>query len=755
MTQFIRRPLVKASCFALSVVLTIITILGISGFAFCSTQSFYMTGNHDFADSSLAQMTISASDYTVGEMFINGGEQKLRQVYNPRNTNLRIRVTDEDGNVFTNFDPDEETPSGMTAQYYYYLTDNDTGEQVAEILYSSPRSIDWTGFDLRMFTSHTLVIEMGVSSPLEAHDVLYFAAQLYNYLFQIRYPLIFISIAGVILTVFCHAAMFVGCGRKVGSEEVFPGWQERIPFDLYLLIFGFIWCLLLGLALEMYDLVAGYSTGDILFCTFIELLAIIGLTLVTEMILCSCAVRFKTRKWWKNSLIWKFCAWFFRLLGRFFTGTFQGAGQIFGSLPLTWQGVAVVAGMLLGEFLLTLLMVADGESFITVMLWILYNVVALTATVIAVAQMRRLQDAAGRMAKGDLDYQANTEGMTGPFKEHAENLNAIRDGLSHALDQKMKSERMKTELITNVSHDIKTPLTSIVNYVDLLSKEKPENPRMLEYIEALKRQSSRLRKLIEDLVEASKASTGNLSVDLQPCELGVLLEQAAGEYQERMEQKGLELVTSAPEEPVMVLADSRRIWRVLDNLLGNICKYALTGTRVYVDLEKGEEATLTLRNISRDRLKVSPDELMERFVRGDTSRSTEGSGLGLSIAKSLMEWQHGKLELSIDGDLFKATVRMPLMQEAPQQAAEPAKEETPPAGEPSIGYTPTQPSALAMQPQNYPPTDQPMYSTNTNTPWRSPGRPASRRRSSQEDPVTRIGKAAGRFQRILQTGKKK
>ena len=767
MTAFIRRPFVKASCFFLSVVLTIITILGIIGFAFCSTQSFYVAGNPNFGESEMAQMIVSASDYTVGDIYIAGGETKLRQTYNPQYTNLRVRITDEEGNVYTNYDPEEETPAGMEPRYYYYLTDNETGVRVASTIYDFPWEADWSGFDMRMYTSHSAVMELGVASPMEARDVLYFAGELYYFLYRLRFPLIFISIAGVILTVFVHAALFAGCGRKPGSEEVFPGWQERIPFDLYILLFGFVWLLLLGMALEMAGLVSGYATGDVLFCMFLELLSILGLVLVSEMILCSCAVRFKTRKWWRNSLIWKFCAWCGRFISRFFSGTFRSAGRMVGSLPLTWQGLAITVGILFGEFFFTILVYGNG-SFLSFVFWLVYNIAVVLAAIVVVAQMRRLQDAAGRMAKGELDYQVDTAGMLGPFKGHAEDLNAIRDGLSHALDQKMRSERMKTELITNVSHDIKTPLTSIVNYVDLLSKEKPENERMKSYIEALQRQSSRLRKLIEDLVEASKASTGNLSVDLQPCELGVLLEQAAGEYQERMEQKGLELVASAPQEPVMVLADSRRIWRVLDNLLGNITKYALSGTRVYVDLEKREgEAMLTLRNISRDRLKVSPDELMERFVRGDASRSTEGSGLGLSIAKSLMELQHGRLELSIDGDLFKATVRMPLLQAAP--GAEPVSE---PAAEPDIGYTPglsggtgeipvptltVQPSIPSPQPDGNPfqQPQAPVYSGNTAAPWRTPVRPAPQPRDPGKDPLVRIGEAAGKVRRLFGTGKKK
>ena len=237
---------------------------------------------------------------------------------------------------------------------------------------------------------------------------------------------------------------------------------------------------------------------------------------------------------------------------------------------------------------------------------------------------------------------------------HAEDLNNIAEGISRAVDERMKSERFKTELITNVSHDIKTPLTSIINYVDLLEKEEPENEKMREYLEVLSRQSGKLKKLIEDLIEASKASTGNLSVSLESCELGILMEQMAGEYAEKFEAKGLETVLTKPEKPVRILADGRHMWRIFDNLMNNIVKYAKPGTRVYLSLESsGGKAKLTFRNISEAQLNISGEELMERFVRGESSRSSEGSGLGLSIAKSLAQLQKGEMNITVDGDLFK------------------------------------------------------------------------------------------------------
>ena len=237
-----------------------------------------------------------------------------------------------------------------------------------------------------------------------------------------------------------------------------------------------------------------------------------------------------------------------------------------------------------------------------------------------------------------MNYSIDEKNLVLDFNDHAHDLNHIRDGLNEAVEQRMRSERFRTELITNVSHDIKTPLTSIVNYVDLLQKEEPKTEKQQEYLEVLSRQSAKLKKLIEDLIEASKASTGNLSVDLQPCDLSILLDQTAGEYGEKLENAGLELVLQKPETPVTVQADGRHLWRVFDNLLNNIVKYAMPGTRVYLSLqEQAGEARVTFRNISREPLNISAQELTERFVQGDASRHSDGNGLGLAIAMSLMK----------------------------------------------------------------------------------------------------------------------
>ena len=263
------------------------------------------------------------------------------------------------------------------------------------------------------------------------------------------------------------------------------------------------------------------------------------------------------------------------------------------------------------------------------------------------------------MGKGDLDTKVDDKYLTGAFKSFAGDLNDLAGVAVVAAQKQLKSERMKTELITNVSHDIKTPLTSIINYVDLL--QKPHTPEEEKtYLEVLNRQSQRLKKLIEDLMEMSKASTGNLTADITKLDAVESVNQALGEFADKLEKAQLTPVFRHPEESVAMMADGRLAWRVLSNLLSNTVKYALPGTRVYIDVMALEgKVIISLKNISRDELNVDADELMERFVRGDDSRNTEGSGLGLNIAKTLMELQKGQLQLLVDGDLFKVTLIFP------------------------------------------------------------------------------------------------
>ena len=265
------------------------------------------------------------------------------------------------------------------------------------------------------------------------------------------------------------------------------------------------------------------------------------------------------------------------------------------------------------------------------------------------------------ISNGDLETNIDGSTFILGFKEQADAVNKINHGLQRALDERMRSERFKTELITNVSHDIKTPLTSILNFVDLLKKEELNNETAYEYLAVLDKKTERLKELIDDLMEASKASTGNIAVNKEEIIVNELVKQISGEYDERLGKKGLHTILSLPEQKVCIEADSRLMWRIMENVMSNIKKYAMANTRVYIDLATSKtEMNLNIKNISEAKLNISAEELMERFVRGDRARNTEGSGLGLSIAKSLTELQGGDFTLMITGDLFEVRITFPL-----------------------------------------------------------------------------------------------
>ena len=434
----------------------------------------------------------------------------------------------------------------------------------------------------------------------------------------------------------CFVFLLCSAAHKSGTEECMPLRQDKIPYDLYLpsaILLGTGLCAMLVecVAYEL-NTVKAVAAALIMACLAGVFMALCMTT----------AARIKTGTLFKNTLIYRLC-----------TGVGMGASSMLSSISGAWRFSLAFAGYLLINALLSYRFFTRG-GFFTFLILLAINGGALYLLLNMIRQMRTLSAAGQAMANGDLSYCVDTSDMKREFREHGENLNSIGRGMAIAVNERMKSERFKTELITNVSHDLKTPLTSIVTYIDLLQKEDIQDEKAKEYIDTIARQSKKLKKLTEDLIDASKASSGALNVNMERVNISELLRQSSAEYGERMEAVNITPVVNMPEEDIYVRADGRLLWRVVENLLQNICRHGMPGTRAYLEARtENGRAVVSFKNISQQQLNIPVEELLERFVQGDESRSKGGSGLGLSIAESLTELMKGKLKLSLDGDLFK------------------------------------------------------------------------------------------------------
>ena len=447
-----------------------------------------------------------------------------------------------------------------------------------------------------------------------------------------------LTVLAALLSLFFFCFSMASAGHWAGHEGIHLTWLDKIPADVWLIV---LLCTFF-IGWEAFY----YEWGRVFFCA-----ALVPLVL---LFLCAFAAQCKAGTVLRGALIGRIA----RFLWRIVRAIFRALLHTLARLPLVWKTALVGLVIAGAEFLLYI------NDFYRVRygVFLMMKIIELLAVLYIAVSLRTLQKGGEKLARGDFSSPIDTRYLIGDFKRYGQELNDVQGGLEQAVQEQMKAEHLKTELITNVSHDIKTPLTSIVNYVDLLKKEDMPSPAAQEYIAVLDRQSHRLKKLTEDLVEASKASSGALNVELQPTDVNVLLSQIEGEYQERLAACHLTLVTQPPAPGIMIQADSRLLSRVMDNLVSNVCKYAMENTRVYVTAAvRDGQAVISFKNVSRDELNISPDELMERFVRGDASRHSEGSGLGLSIARSLVQLQGGTFALSIDADLFRADIVFPLI----------------------------------------------------------------------------------------------
>lgn len=466
-----------------------------------------------------------------------------------------------------------------------------------------------------------------------------------------RFTFIIILTAGLLL--FAAGMVYlVWVAGSTGRHLVRPGGLNRLPLDVYA---GATAGGIIGLTSVMQQVIGwveyeGPHLGNLSILA-VNLLAILLLG-IGFLYALSAQVKVKGFVWQHS-----FLGWFCRVAKRCFIALRRALSKFFALLPVIWQGLLAIGICLAGCAVTGLL--AAGGSWLPLVFMLLISLGVICYSAWAYGS---ILSGVRHMTQGDLTHKIETRLLVGPFREQAQYINTLATVATNAAEQQMYSERMRTELITNISHDIKTPLTSIINYVDLLGRPHSEEEGE-QYLEVLGRQSQRMKKLIVDLVELSKVSSGNVKAEITRLDAVEAVTQALGEFSDKLTLAKIEPVFTHPEGQSAILADGRLLWRVLSNLLSNAVKYAMPDTRLYVDIFKAEDqVVIRLKNVSREPLNVSAQELTERFVRGDASRKTEGSGLGLNIAKSLMELQGGHLQLLVDGDLFKVTLTLPAAQ---------------------------------------------------------------------------------------------
>ena len=501
------------------------------------------------------------------------------------------------------------------------------------------------------FDTKDFVFAVSVDTKFSVADSMADEAENYETYSKLMFPMLAGAIFGSVLWLIGMVWLTVTAGRRPEDEEIhlngFDRWYTEIAAGT---VIG-IW--LAGTIISG-TLIANSSLGySHVVVTVIVICLICGTYTMAWFLIgyLSLVRRIKAGTLWKNSLIRKVLKWIGKCSGKL-----ADFARAFSRNTAEKIKVLLVGGAFL---FLQFLIIGCGFTGAGVFLMILLIVDA--AAVIFIIRkadgLDLIMDGLKKISDGELQYKIKTDTLTGKQKVMAEYINNIGSGLDAAVENSLKKERMQTELITNVSHDLKTPLTSIINYVDLMKRENPTDPKIQEYLRILDEKSQRLKVLTEDVVEASKASTGNIKLEMNDIDFVEMVQQVIGEFEEKFQEKNLTMMVHFTDEPSIIYADGQRMWRVLENVFGNVVKYAMEGTRVYAEISnRNKKVTFSLKNISAQPLNISADELTERFIRGDVARNTEGSGLGLSIAKSLTELQGGEFKLYLDGDLFKVMI---------------------------------------------------------------------------------------------------
>ena len=501
------------------------------------------------------------------------------------------------------------------------------------------------------FDTKDFVFAVSVDTKFSVADSMADEAENYETYSKLMFPMLAGAVFGSVLWLIGMVWLTVTAGRKPEDEEIhlngFDRWYTEIAAGA---VIG-IWLagtIILGTLIANSSL--GYSYAVV---TVIVTCLICGTYTMAWFLIgyLSLVRRIKAGTLWKNSLIRKVLKWIGKCRGKL-----AGFVRSFSRNTAEKIKVLLVGGAFLFLQFLIIGCVFSGAGVFLLALMAVDVAVMIFAIRKADGQ-DRIMDGLKKISDGELQYKIKTDTLTGKQKVMAEYINNIGSGLDAAVENSLKKERMQTELITNVSHDLKTPLTSIINYVDLMKRENPTDPKIQEYLRILDEKSQRLKVLTEDVVEASKASTGNIKLEMNDIDFVEMVQQVIGEFEEKFQEKNLTMMVHFTDEPSIIYADGQRMWRVLENVFGNVVKYAMEGTRVYAEISnRNKKVTFSLKNISAQPLNISADELTERFIRGDVARNTEGSGLGLSIAKSLTELQGGEFKLYLDGDLFKVMI---------------------------------------------------------------------------------------------------
>lgn len=637
MKKFIGNTALKILAVTLSFIVFFTMIISVVGSAIMLFSDFY---TRDFAtlEENIMQDLARDEIFKLTELY-NSSDTAVESYYEDKNIMYNIE-NEHTGEITSNFNNEEYVASYSNSEFIYRYVNSLDGSiyDDDEVNYNHEYGYYYhyaTNIEVNR-TVNKVNFTIYIPRKMEFTDRFFLVDKLINIGYDNRYTFIFLAVISLALCIVIYSYLFISVGHRSDTNDIKVAPFNNIPADILSTIVFFAFFCGVSLLTELYGLVMTIALG---------VCVLVALYFVALWYLMSVTVQAKSKTLFNHTFLY----WMFKKLKKI-GGLVK---HIFKNLATVYKVVLVIA--VFWVFTLIFMGLNAYENDNLIIGFIAIAAIASIVIVLAAIAFQRVKVGGEKIVNGDLENKIDTSYMFGDIKDFAESLNNINQGLQNAIDDKMRSERFKTELITNVSHDIKTPLTSIVNYVDLIKKENCDNQKINQYIEVLDRQSNRLKKLIEDLVEASKASTGNLSVELTKCNLSVLINQAVGEFSEKLEAKNLQVVQSIENQELYIMADGRRLWRVFDNLLNNICKYAMSGTRVYIDLIcENNKAIITFRNISEQPINLSSEELTERFVRGDRSRNTEGSGLGLSIAKSLTELQNGYFEISTDGDLFKA-----------------------------------------------------------------------------------------------------